>query len=237
MAPGPRERHAGHARRSAPPVEGGRPAQRDDQGARPRPRACPPSAPCSARASTSTSPCCSRSEAYEGVAARLRGRHRGARRQGPATVDRVASVASFFVSRIDSAVDALLEEKMKTATGADKARMLRPAGQGRHRQRQGRLPELQGDLLRPALGGAGQAKGAQTQRVLWASTGTKNPSYRDVVYVEELIGPATVNTVPPGHVRRLPRPRQAAAEPGGGRRRARWTSSTTSRSRGSPSRR
>lgn len=41
------------------------------------------------------------------------------------------------------------------------------------------------------------AKGAQTQRVLWASTGTKNPSYRDVVYVEELIGPDTVNTIPP----------------------------------------
>ena len=55
--------------------------------------------------------------------------------------------------------------------------------------------------------------GAQTQRLLWASTGTKNPHYRDVLYVEELIGPDTVNTDPAGDARRVPRSRASAREP------------------------
>ena len=56
------------------------------------------------------------------------------------------------------------------------------------------------------------AKGAQTQRVLWASTSTKNKNYRDVIYVEELIGPDTVNTLPPATLECIPRSRQAAPE-------------------------
>jgi transaldolase/glucose-6-phosphate isomerase len=111
-------------------------------------------------------------------------------------VSRLSSVASFFVSRIDSAVDALLDEKAQAADGADKARLeglrgtvaianAKVAYQSHRRIFAGTRWEA---LAR---------KGAQVQRVLWASTGTKNPRYRDVLYVEELIGPDTVNTVPP----------------------------------------
>jgi transaldolase/glucose-6-phosphate isomerase len=105
-------------------------------------------------------------------------------------------VASFFVSRIDSAVDALLEEKMKTATGPDKARMLRLLGKvaiaNAKVAYQSYKKTFSGPRWEPLA-----KRSAQTQRVLWASTGTKNPSYRDTIYVEELIGPLTVNTVPP----------------------------------------
>src|SRR5258707_6560690 len=111
-------------------------------------------------------------------------------------VDSVASVASFFVSRIDSAVDALLEEKMKTATGPDKARMLRLLGKvaiaNAKVAYQSYKKTFSGPRWEPLA-----KKNAQTQRVLWASTGTKNPSYRDTVYVEELIGPLTVSPAPP----------------------------------------
>jgi transaldolase / glucose-6-phosphate isomerase len=134
-------------------------------------------------------------EAYEGVArAFVEAIEARAARSEP--VDRVASVASFFVSRIDTAVDALLEEKMKTATGQDKGRMLRLLGRVAIANAKVAYQSYKRTFSGPrweALAG----KGAQTQRVLWASTGTKNPSYRDVVYVEELIGPDTVNTVPP----------------------------------------
>ena len=108
----------------------------------------------------------------------------------------VASVASFFVSRIDTAVDALLEEKLKSAEGEAKSRIERLLRQGGDCQCEAGVSELQ-DIFSGARWDAVRAKGAQTQRVLWASTGTKNPRYRDVLYVEELIGPDTVNTVPP----------------------------------------
>ena len=146
----------------------------------------------------------------------------------------MASVASFFVSRIDSAVDALARrEKLKTATGADKARLEAPPGQGGDRQRQAGLPELQEASSPGPRWEALAAKGAQTQRVLWASTGTKNPHYRDVLYVEELIGPDTVNTVPPETLdafRDHGRPRASLEEDVD---RAPWPSSTTSRRPGS----
>jgi len=111
-------------------------------------------------------------------------------------VESVASVASFFVSRIDSATDALLEDKMKTATGQDKARMLRLLGKVAIANAKVAYQSYKKTFSGPrwqALAG----KNAQTQRVLWASTGTKNPNYRDTLYVEELIGPETVDTVPP----------------------------------------
>ena len=112
-------------------------------------------------------------------------------------VSKIASVASFFISRIDSSVDAIVGEHLK-------------ASKDQHEQEQ-----LKSILGKVAIANAKQtyvsyqkifsgdrwkalaAKGAQTQRVLWASTSTKNPSYRDVLYVEELIGPDTVNTIPP----------------------------------------
>ena len=122
-------------------------------------------------------------EAYlAGLEARLR--------QG-LSVDGIASVASFFVSRVDTAVDKLLEE----AAAADPA-----------------ATELQGQIAianaklayawyqrvfeSPRFENLRQA-GAGTQRLLWASTGTKNPQYSDVLYIDALIGPDTVNTVPP----------------------------------------
>ena len=72
----------------------------------------------------------------------------------------------------------------------------RAEGQARDRERQARLPDLQGDLLRRPLGGArGQGRHACSGR-LWASTSTKNDAYKDTIYVEELVGPETVNTMP-----------------------------------------
>jgi transaldolase / glucose-6-phosphate isomerase len=134
-------------------------------------------------------------EAYEGVAQAFVEAIEARVAKG-LPVDRVASVASFFVSRIDSAVDALLEEKMKTATGPDKARMLRLLGKvaiaNAKVAYQSYKKTFSGPRWEPLA-----KKSAQTQRVLWASTGTKNPSYRDTIYVEELIGAYTVNTVPP----------------------------------------
>jgi transaldolase/glucose-6-phosphate isomerase len=108
----------------------------------------------------------------------------------------VASVASFFVSRIDTAVDGLLEKKLKTAEGDDKARMERLLGKVAIANAKLAYQSYKRIFAGPRWD-ALRAKGAQTQRVLWASTGTKNPRYRDVLYVEELIGPDTVNTVPP----------------------------------------
>jgi transaldolase/glucose-6-phosphate isomerase len=101
-------------------------------------------------------------------------------------VDRVSSVASFFVSRVDTAVDALLESKGKTGL-------------------EGKIAvanaKLAYDEFRKTFQGKRWAKlaaaGARVQRCLWASTSTKNPAYSDTLYVDELIGPDTVNTVPP----------------------------------------
>ena len=108
----------------------------------------------------------------------------------------IVSVASFFVSRIDTLVDAQLAAKLKTSSDPQEQQLLR---------------SLMGKV---AIANAKQAyqkyeqifrgerwqklaqRGAQTQRLLWASTSTKNPNYRDVMYVEELIGPDTVNTIP-----------------------------------------
>jgi transaldolase / glucose-6-phosphate isomerase len=111
-------------------------------------------------------------------------------------VSRLSGVASFFVSRIDSAVDALLEEKAKTGSGVDQARL--EGLRGKVAIANAKLAyQSYKRLFSGPRWEALAKKGAQTQRVLWASTGTKNPHYSDVLYVEELIGPETVNTVPP----------------------------------------
>lgn len=110
---------------------------------------------------------------------------------------RVASVASFFISRIDSLIDGKLDElAKKAATPAEKARA--EALRGKVAIANAKLAyqhyrTLKGGPRWAALA----AKGAQPQRLLWASTSTKNPAYRDVVYVEQLIGPETVETIPP----------------------------------------
>ncbi|CAN5751766.1 transaldolase [soil metagenome] len=103
-------------------------------------------------------------------------------------IDRIASVASFFVSRVDTAADKLLD-----ANGSDAAKALRGKVAVANAQlAYERFESLFGnDTFRKLA-----AAGAKVQRPLWASTGTKNPDYNDVLYVETLIGPDTVNTMP-----------------------------------------
>lgn len=114
-------------------------------------------------------------------------------------IDGLASVASFFVSRVDSEIDKRLDALAAKAA---------PAEQERLRMLKGRAAianaKLAYRLFRQKFSGprweALAAKGARLQRPLWASTSTKNPEYRDVMYVEELIGPDTVDTMPPATI-------------------------------------
>ncbi len=112
-------------------------------------------------------------------------------------VSRMASVASFFISRIDSAVDAIIDAKLKTSKDAREQELLKSL-HGKVAIANGKQTyEKYQAIFSTDRWKALAAKGAQTQRVLWASTSTKNPAYRDVLYVEELIGPDTVDTIPP----------------------------------------
>ncbi len=113
---------------------------------------------------------------------------------------KMASVASFFISRIDTLVDSKLEEKIKATSDAKQQELLKSL-LGKVAIANGKLTYQR--YLKIFSGPRWQAlaaKGAQTQRVLWASTSTKNPNYRDVMYVEELIGPDTVDTIPPATI-------------------------------------
>jgi len=110
-------------------------------------------------------------------------------------IDRIASVASFFVSRVDSAIDKQLGQ-MAAADAARAGTLL--ALQGKAAIANAKLAyRLFSASFSGARWDALAARGARVQRPLWASTSTKNPAYRDVIYVEELIGPNTVNTLPP----------------------------------------
>ncbi|MCP4204663.1 MAG: transaldolase [bacterium] len=124
---------------------------------------------------------------YEAVAqAYIRGVERAAK------PERAASVASFFVSRVDSLIDKLLAE----SAGSDTPEAGDLAGRiaiANSKMAYARYLEI---FHGPAFARLREA-GARPQRVLWASTSTKNPDYRNVLYVEELIGPETVNTIPP----------------------------------------
>jgi transaldolase / glucose-6-phosphate isomerase len=109
----------------------------------------------------------------------------------------VASVASFFVSRIDVMVDKELDEKIAKANDpTEKERLAALKGKVAIANAKLAYQEYK-RLFAGARWDRLAAKGAKPQRLLWASTGTKNKDYRDVLYVEELIGPNTVNTVPP----------------------------------------
>jgi transaldolase len=124
---------------------------------------------------------------YEAVAnAYIRGAERASH------PDRLASVASFFVSRVDSSADAALEK-----VGTDEALALRgKIAVANAKLAYRRYQQLfEGDAFSVA-----GSRGAHPQRVLWASTSTKNPEYNDVLYVEELIGTNTVNTMPPATI-------------------------------------
>jgi transaldolase len=111
-----------------------------------------------------------------------------ARHERGEPIDRIASVASFFVSRVDTKVDPQLDEiGTRSALAARGKAAIANA-------------KLAYEAFKEIFGGDEfadlRAAGAQVQRCLWASTSTKNPDYRDVLYVEELIGPQTVDTMP-----------------------------------------
>jgi transaldolase len=111
-------------------------------------------------------------------------------------ISRIASVASFFISRVDVLVDNLLEDKIK-AVGASAQQQELKGLEGKAAIANARLAyqEFKRLFSGPRFAALRQ-RGARVQRPLWASTSTKNPAYRDVLYVEELIGPETVNTMP-----------------------------------------
>ena len=111
-------------------------------------------------------------------------------------IDHVFSVASFFVSRVDTEVDKRLDEMIKAANPPDRDRLKMLKGRTAianaklaYRLFRRRFDDQRWKSL--------AEQGARLQKPLWASTGVKNPAYRDVMYVEELIGPDTVNTMPP----------------------------------------
>jgi transaldolase len=111
----------------------------------------------------------------------------------------IASVASFFVSRVDTEVDARLDAMMQDADDASRTQI--GALKGKAAIANAKLAYA---LFQRHFSGERweklRAKGARVQRLLWASTGVKNPAYRDVMYVEQLIGPDTVNTMPPATI-------------------------------------
>lgn len=109
----------------------------------------------------------------------------------------IASVASFFVSRIDSLVDSTIDTRLKTPKNVEEESLLKSL-QGKVAIANAKQAyRFYQKMIAGERWKALAAKGANVQRLLWASTSTKNPKYRDVLYVEELIGPDTVNTIPP----------------------------------------
>ena len=109
----------------------------------------------------------------------------------------IASVASFFVSRIDTSVDSIVDAKLSAGVN-DAERALLESIRGKVAIANAKLAyESYQKIFSGPRWDALAAKGAHTQRVLWASTSTKNPKLRDVLYIEELIGKDTVNTIPP----------------------------------------
>ena len=138
-------------------------------------------------------------EVYEKVAeAYIGGLEDLASRGG--NLKKMASVASFFISRIDTLIDSQLGDKLKTTNDANQQALLKGL-LGKVAIANGKLTyQRYQKIFSGSRWQALAAKGAQTQRVLWASTSTKNPAYRDVIYVEELVGPDTVNTMPPATI-------------------------------------
>jgi transaldolase len=114
-------------------------------------------------------------------------------------IDGLASVASFFVSRVDTEIDKRLDALIAKASPAEKERLQMLKGRAAIAN-----AKLAYRLFRQKFAGprweALAKQGARVQRPLWASTSTKNPAYRDVMYVEELIGPDTVDTMPPATI-------------------------------------
>ncbi|QDV38120.1 transaldolase [Tautonia plasticadhaerens] len=135
-------------------------------------------------------------EAYEAVAhAYIRALRRRVEAGRP--IDHVASVASFFVSRIDAEVDGRLDAIIAKESDAGRKAKLE-ALKGKAAIANAKIAyESFGKIFSGPEWQALAAKGAKPQRLLWASVGTKNPSYPDTLYIDELIGPDTVSTMPP----------------------------------------
>ena len=114
-------------------------------------------------------------------------------------ISNIASVASFFLSRIDSNIDNRLDNKLEGSEGEKKSKLEELKGKiaiANAKIAYQKYKEIFGSERWQAL----EAKGAKVQRLLWASTSTKNPEYSDVMYVDELVGPDTVNTLPPNTI-------------------------------------
>ncbi|MEO8561058.1 MAG: transaldolase [bacterium] len=114
-------------------------------------------------------------------------------------IDRVASVASFFVSRVDTEIDKRLDALAAAASGAARDRILALRGKAAIANAQ-LAYKLFREVFSTPRWETLKEKGARLQRPLWASTSSKNPAYRDVMYVEQLTGPDTVNTMPPATI-------------------------------------
>ncbi|MFY9741790.1 MAG: transaldolase [Candidatus Sulfotelmatobacter sp.] len=138
-------------------------------------------------------------EVYEEVAQTyIAGLEDLAKRGG--NLKKMAGVASFFISRIDTLVDSMIDDKLKPTSDAKQQALLKSL-KGKVAIANGKLAyQKYQHIFSGPRWQALSSQGAQTQRVLWASTSTKNPAYNDVMYVEELIGPDTVNTMPPATV-------------------------------------
>ena len=112
-------------------------------------------------------------------------------------ISKIASVASFFLSRIDSNIDSRVDKMLAAATDEEsKEKLLSIKGKVAIANAKIAYQEYK-KIIQSDRWKALSAKGAQVQRLLWASTSTKNPEYSDVMYVDELVGPDTVNTLPP----------------------------------------
>jgi transaldolase len=114
-------------------------------------------------------------------------------------IDRLFSVASFFVSRVDTEIDKRLDALAASTAGAQKDRILALRGKAAIANAQLAYRLFREEFSSPRWAPL-KAAGARLQRPLWASTSSKNPAYRDVLYVEQLIGPDTVNTMPPATI-------------------------------------
>lgn len=115
-------------------------------------------------------------------------------------IDSIASVASFFVSRVDTLIDKRLDEKIKALGGGEQAEILKGL-QGKAAIANAKLAYAEfRNKFTTARYATLAHHGARVQRPLWASTSTKNPAYPDVYYVEALIGPDTVDTLPPATI-------------------------------------
>lgn len=110
-------------------------------------------------------------------------------------LSRVHSVASFFVSRVDTLIDRRLDEKAAAASGAGEAHLESLRGRAGLANSKVVYQDFR-DIFGAERFTSLRGKGARLQRPLWASTGTKNPAYSDLLYVENLVGPDTVNTMP-----------------------------------------